>query len=397
MPTSNYSLPLLTGTNDISDEYVLINQALGLIDGLLQTITTDVLARALLEHIHDIEDVAGLTAALAAKAASNHTHTLNDLSNVDAVTASANMALVFNGSGWQPTIFNAAWLGGTLADARLPARLSDAALEAKYLQIGGATGLLSAANNLSDLANAVTARSNLGLGNVNNTSDLSKPISTAVQTALNGKANTSHTHTISNVTGLQTALDGKAALSHTHAISQVTGLQTALDAKAANTVNIGAGTGLTGGGNLTANRTISANIASQAEAEAGTISTKLMTPQRTAQAIAALAGSTPVFSGLLSAPTSGQDISWAHGLGVTPQLFGCYLQCATNDGEYVVGDQVNIGSFDSGGSRHTAVWANATTVNLSTVSSLLFANKTSNAGIVITPANWRVVFWAQVI
>jgi hypothetical protein len=37
---------------------------------------------------------------------------------------------------------------------------------------------------------------------------------------------------ISSVTGLQTALDGKAATSHTQAISTVTGLQTALDGKA---------------------------------------------------------------------------------------------------------------------------------------------------------------------
>lgn len=52
-------------------------------------------------------------------------------------------------------------------------------------------------------------------------------------TAVNGKAEASHTHTIGDVTGLQTAIDGKAASSHTHAISEVTGLQTALDGKAA--------------------------------------------------------------------------------------------------------------------------------------------------------------------
>jgi hypothetical protein len=54
---------------------------------------------------------------------------------------------------------------------------------------------------------------------------------------------------------------------------------------------VAAGTGLTGGGDLSANRTISADVASQAEAEAGTSSTKLMTPQRTAQAISVLATS----------------------------------------------------------------------------------------------------------
>lgn len=55
---------------------------------------------------------------------------------------------------------------------------------------------------------------------------------TGLQTALDAKANISHTHVISDVTGLQAALDGKAATSHTHAISQITGLQGALDAKA---------------------------------------------------------------------------------------------------------------------------------------------------------------------
>lgn len=50
-----------------------------------------------------------------------------------------------------------------------------------------------------------------------------------VDTLLSGKANTSHTHSISDVTGLQTALDGKADTSHTHVISDVTNLQTELD------------------------------------------------------------------------------------------------------------------------------------------------------------------------
>lgn len=50
---------------------------------------------------------------------------------------------------------------------------------------------------------------------------------------LAGKANTSHTHIIGDVTGLQAALDGKAAAVHTHIIGDVTGLQAALDGKAA--------------------------------------------------------------------------------------------------------------------------------------------------------------------
>lgn len=68
-------------------------------------------------------------------------------------------------------------------------------------------------------------KTEVGLGNVDNTSDAAKPISTATQTALNGKAASSHTHTktevgLANVdntsdaakpisTATQTALDGK--------------------------------------------------------------------------------------------------------------------------------------------------------------------------------------------
>jgi hypothetical protein len=51
--------------------------------------------------------------------------------------------------------------------------------------------------------------------------------------ALAGKAASSHSHAISEVSGLQTALDGKASASHSHAIADVTGLQTALNGKAA--------------------------------------------------------------------------------------------------------------------------------------------------------------------
>ena len=46
---------------------------------------------------------------------------------------------------------------------------------------------LQVSNNLSDLGSTATALTNLGLNNVNNTSDANKPISTATQTALNAK------------------------------------------------------------------------------------------------------------------------------------------------------------------------------------------------------------------
>ena len=62
---------------------------------------------------------------------------------------------------------------------------------------GTAAGLV---DDLSGVTNAATARSNLGLGNVNNTSDANKPVSSAQQTALDGKAAASHSHSGADIT-----------------------------------------------------------------------------------------------------------------------------------------------------------------------------------------------------
>jgi hypothetical protein len=100
---------------------------------------------------------------------------------------------------------------------------------------------------------AVTlAKADVGLGNVDNTSDAAKPVSTAQQTALNAKANT---------TDVNTALAGKVDT----------------------TRQVATGTGLTGGGALSANRTIAADIATEAEAQAGQAAGKLMDALRVEQ------------------------------------------------------------------------------------------------------------------
>ena len=67
---------------------------------------------------------------------------------------------------------------------------------------------LSKIANLSDLSNIQTAKANLLLNNVDNTSDLNKPISTATQTALDTKLNKS-----SNLSDLQSITIAKTNLS----------------------------------------------------------------------------------------------------------------------------------------------------------------------------------------
>ena len=91
--------------------------------------------------------------------------------------------------------------------------------------------------------------SEIGLGNVDNTADIDKPISTATQTALDGKADTGHTHTVSDITDMPAYLTqetdptvpawAKSKNKPTYTASEV-GAATAADITAAvNAVEIG--------------------------------------------------------------------------------------------------------------------------------------------------------------
>lgn len=64
--------------------------------------------------------------------------------------------------------------------------------------------------------------SDVGLGNVDNTSDMDKPVSNATITALSTKSPIVHSHSMQDITGLDTALDGKSDIGHTHSLSDIT-------------------------------------------------------------------------------------------------------------------------------------------------------------------------------
>jgi frataxin-like iron-binding protein CyaY len=76
-------------------------------------------------------------------------------------------------------------------------------------------------------ADLILTKSDVGLSNVNNTSDINKPISTLTQTALNAKANTVHTHVKSDITDF----------AHTHPQNEITNLVTDLGNKQATLVS----------------------------------------------------------------------------------------------------------------------------------------------------------------
>ena len=71
-----------------------------------------------------------------------------------------------------------------------------------------ATTSLIKTNNLSDLSNITTAKTNLSLQNVDNTSDINKPVSTVTQTALNLKANLASPTFTGTVSGITASMVG---------------------------------------------------------------------------------------------------------------------------------------------------------------------------------------------
>lgn len=119
----------------------------------------------------------GGTGAANTIARSDHTHTKADvgLGNVDN-TSDANKPV-------------------STATATALSAKADAAATTSALALKAPIASPTFTGTVSGITKAM-----VGLGNVDNTSDASKPVSTATSTALSGKANTSHTHSGADIT-----------------------------------------------------------------------------------------------------------------------------------------------------------------------------------------------------
>lgn len=218
--------------------------------GLINATTTDY-GRIILAG--DLGGTAALPTVpgLATKAALSHTHTASNVTDLTETTQDI--------------------IGSTLtAGSNVTVTYNDAAGTVTIAAAGGATDLTSSTTGTTvtvvsssglDAILAAATTVNAGVMSAADKTKLDGVATAATANATDAQLRDRSTHTgaqaISTVTNLQTTLDGKAATTHAHAIADTTGLQAALTAKADNTITITGATSLTGGGSLSANRTIS--------------------------------------------------------------------------------------------------------------------------------------------
>lgn len=278
----------LSHVSDTTNPHVVTKTQVGLgsvdntadVDKPVSTAVGTALAgKAELVHTHTITDVTGLQAELDTKSDTTHNHDTAYAPIMQAVPEGGltGQALTKASDADNDVVWQTISAGGdeatTVGDtSSINLSLVGTQITASAI-FGDIAGTVAEGNHNHDTEYAslshTTDTSNphsvtktqVGLGNVDNTSDLSKPVSTATQTALDTKAETVHTHTIGDTTGLQTALDGKAAVVHIHDdryytetevdtelatkaetvhihdVDDVTGLQNALDSKSDTTHN----------------------------------------------------------------------------------------------------------------------------------------------------------------
>ena len=153
--------------------------------------------KAPLSHTHTIANITGLQSALNGKASSSHTHSISNItglqSALDAKASSThthNLAVASSGGSGGSAGFMSAQekekLGTIEAGAGAPTTIID---------------------NLTSQNIGAALSANQGY---------------VLKGLIDGKANSSHSHSISNVSGLQSALDGKASSSHIHAQATTT-------------------------------------------------------------------------------------------------------------------------------------------------------------------------------
>lgn len=270
-----------------------------------------------------ISTITGLQSALDGKANSAHTHTSANItdfnSSVDSrISSAAGTSVASLVGGVVPTsqlpslaLTDVNVVASQAAQLALTAQEGDIAIRSDqsktYVHNGGTASTMADWTELSSPTDAVTSvngqtglvvlgKADVGLNNVDNTSDANKPVSTATQTALDGKINTTARGAANGVASLDASTKVPLAQLPTGTTSSTVAL--------GNHTHSAATTSAAG----------FTTLATTAEADAKSVTTKAVTP-------AALANYTRKYTATIGGSTS---IAVTHGLGtqwVTAQAF----------------------------------------------------------------------------
>jgi hypothetical protein len=156
--------------------------------------------------------VAGLiTSAISGLANVARTGQFSDLANIPDATATAKGVTIFAGNGSATTGRAVQATDSRLSDARTPTAHGHVVGDVSGLQtaLDGKAGATALTAHTGDTNNPhATNKTQVGLGNVDNTSDANKPVSTLQQTALNGKVSTTDKQVNVRSKRVQCAADG---------------------------------------------------------------------------------------------------------------------------------------------------------------------------------------------
>ncbi|MFG1317997.1 gp53-like domain-containing protein [Xanthobacter autotrophicus] len=267
--TESRNYPLPYAGNKLPDDVERLRQALAALDADVAAVLLLLAGKAAAAHVHALGDISGLVTALAGKAALAHIHALADLSDTDVAGAANGQLLKRVGTKWQPSTL----LLGDISGWEMTVTSMIAAQVAAV--VGSAPGTL---DTLDELAQALGDDPNFA---------------TTLATSLGNRLRVDAAQGLT--AGQQTQARGNIGL----------GALAVLNALTASTQ--------IGDGLLTFAKLAVAAVASQAEAEAGAASDKLMTAERTKQAIQALAptgAAALAATGWLRFPSFGLIIQW---------------------------------------------------------------------------------------
>lgn len=228
-----------------------VGNKLSSIDSSISSINTTLAGKANISHTHTIANVTDLQATLDGKAASSHTHTVSQISDLTATAKELNyIDGVTSNVQTQINSLNSTVAGkANSSHTHTVSQISDLTATAAELNyMDGVTSNVQ--SQIDSVASDVLSKANVSHTHTNATTSAAGFMSSTDKSKLDGIANNannyslpaagttlggvksggdvtissglitvndnSHAHTIANVTGLQTALEGKSGTSHTH-------------------------------------------------------------------------------------------------------------------------------------------------------------------------------------